>query len=286
MSVSQRSTIAFAVITLWLGSAGAVELALPADLSSWACTGQCGASGNDGDIIASPFGSPRYAYVSTSGSEATGVSPLHLDSNSRGNGTETNGSKLVSPEFHAGVGDRIDLQFNYVSTDGKGFDDYGWARVLSATDGSLVAWLFTARSSNSGTGNIVPGDVVTKKEFDPKLTIVNYADFNFHSKLADDPVDWSPLGSSNGSCWKANAAGCGYTDWLHSRYAFAAGGDYRIEVGVVNWGDAAFDSGLAFDLAGLSAPAPAPVPEPASATLMLAALGVVGMRLRPWRAGR
>jgi hypothetical protein len=123
MSRSLRSAIALAVTTLWLGSAGAIEVALPGDLSSWVCTGQCGASGNDGDIVASPFGSPRYA--------------------------------------------------------------------------------------------------------------------------------------------------------------FASGGDYRIEVGVVNWGDGAFDSGLAFDVAGLSAP----VPEPATATLMLAALGVIAMRVGRRRAG-
>lgn len=282
MALPSRTCFAFIAAALTVGTAGAVEIALPGDLSAWTCTGRCGASGNDGDIVGSPFGSPQYAYVSTSGSEAMGVSPLQLDSNSRGNGTETNGSKFVSPVFHASAGDRIDLQFNYVSTDGKGFDDYGWARVVDAVDGSLVAWLFTARSSNSGTGNIVPGDVVTKKEFDPKETIVNYADFNFHSKLADDPIDWSPLGFSNGSCWKENAAGCGFTDWLHSRHAFAGGGDYRIEVGVVNWGDGAFDSGLAFDVVGLSAP----VPEPASATLMLAALGAIGLKIRRRRSGR
>jgi len=51
---------------------------------------------------------------------------------------------------------------------------------------------------------------------------------------------------------------------------------------VVNWGDTAYDSGVAFDFAGLQAAAP--VPEPASLVLMLAGLGGLAAAARR-RAG-
>lgn len=250
---------------------------LPSQLADWQCLGHCGSSASDGDISLSPLGNSRYAFVSTADSAAFGVSPLQLDPGGKGNGVENNGSRLRSSTFLASAGDVLDMRFNYVSTDGKGFDDYAWARVVNAADNSLVAWLFTARSSNSSTGKIVPGDVLRKSEFDPDQIIVDYDQFEFHSKDASDQVDWSPLGASNQSCWRDNAPGCGYTDWLHSRYSFASGGSFRVEVGVVNWGDSAYDSGLAFDFTGLS---DAPVPEPSSIGLLLLGLGLLSARRR------
>ena len=252
--------------------ARAVTLAPPADLADGSCVGRCGSSAADGDIVLSPVGSAQYGFVGTSGSSAYGVSPVALDPNSRGGGIETNGSRFVSASFQAAAGDRLEMWFNYVSTDGKGYDDYAWARLLDASSGQLVAWLFTATSSNSGTRNIVPGDVVDKKAFDPDEVIVNYDDYEFTSKDASDPVDWSPLGGSNGSCWEENAAGCGYTGWLQSRVSIASGGLYRVEIGVVNWGDEAYDSGLAFDYRGLVSS----VPEPGSLPMALAGLGLFG----------
>lgn len=253
-----------------LGGAHATEVAPPGKLATWACVGQCGASGADGDIGLSPLANPAYGYVATAGSTAYGSSPLVLGDNSRG--IETNGSVFTSAGFNAAAGDQINVQFNYLSTDGKGFDDYAWARLVDAGNNGPVVWLFTARSSNSATGNIVPGDVLRKEDFDPRAVIVNYDSFSFTSKTVDNPINWSPLGASNGSCWKDNAAGCGDTGWLQSRHSFAATGSYRLEVGIVNWGDEAYDSGLAFDVLGLSA---APVPEPAGWHLLLAA-GLLG----------
>jgi hypothetical protein len=260
--------------------AGAAPVTPPGHLDGWTCTGVCGATGADGDITASPAGSPAYAYVTTAGSEAMGVSPLVLDSNSRG--VETNGSRLVSGAFAAAAGDRLDMQFNYVSTDGKGYDDYAWARVVDATSNATVAWLFTARSSNSSTGNIVPGDVLPRSAFDPRTVIVNYDSFDFVSKTADDPIAWTPLGASNGTCWRDNAQGCGYTDWLHASIAFTQAGSFRVEVGVVNWGDGAYDSGLAFDFTGLAAavPEPASLPLAAAGAAVLAALARRRLRSR------
>lgn len=257
----------------------AVPVLPDTDLAHWACTGACGSSAPQGDVGASPAGSARYAYVTTWGSASVGVSPLALPGNSRGNGTETNGSRLASPSFNAAAGDTLSLHFSYVSTDGKGFDDYAWARLVDAGTGNVAAWLFTARSSNSSTGNIVPGDVLDRDDFDPREVIVDYKNFEFTSKTVDNPVDWAPLGLSNGTCWRDNAAGCGTTGWLNSRITLAQGGSFRVEFGVVNWGDEAFDSGLAFDMAGLQAAAP--VPEPASWALALLGVGVlIGRRRR------
>jgi hypothetical protein len=264
-----RALLRIALSTLALAGAQAAlaaEVSPPLALGNWACLGQCGASAAQGDIVLSPFASPAYGFVTTAGSAVYGASPLALDDNSRG--IEANGSRIVSAPFQAQAGDTLDVQFSYASTDGKGFDDYAWARLVDAQTNTLVAWLFTARSSNSSTGNIVPGDVVRRDEFDPREVIVNYDDFQFTSMTADNPIDWAPLGPSNGTCWRDNAQGCGYTGWLQSHHSFAQAGSFRLEIGVVNWGDEAYDSGLAFDLRGLTAA----VPEPAAWQLLLAAL--------------
>ena len=36
----------------------------------------------------------------------------------------------------AAAGDTLSLYFSYVSTDGKGFDDYAWARLVTADSGA------------------------------------------------------------------------------------------------------------------------------------------------------
>ncbi|MBS1144348.1 MAG: hypothetical protein H6R14_1754 [Proteobacteria bacterium] len=109
---------------LFSPSALAAPVNLPADLSTWTCTGNCGAMAAAGDVVASPLNNPKYGYVTTFNSSSTGVSPLALDANNRGNGTETNGSKFVSSSFSVQANDQLNIHFNYVSTDGKGFDDY------------------------------------------------------------------------------------------------------------------------------------------------------------------
>lgn len=280
-----KAILTTSAAALMLGATPAHALPVAAELSSWSCTGTCGSSAADGDVGLSPLANLRYGHVSTADSAATGVSPLQLDANSRGNGTETNGSRMLSPVFQAAAGDRLSMFFDYVSTDGKGFDDYAWARVVHAADGSTAAWLFTARSSNSSTGKIIPGGVVDKGDFDPDAVIVDFKDWNFQSSDSVDPINWSRLGGSNGACWKDNAPGCGHSGWVQSLISFERAGEYQLELGVVNWGDAAYDSGLAFDFAGLTAtePLPASAPEPGTLPSVLAALLGCGILARRHR---
>lgn len=252
-------------------AASAATVAPPSDLAGWACTGNCGSLAQDGDVTLSPLGNAKYGYVSTGYSEAFGVSPLSLGDNKVG--TETNGSRIVSGAFSANANDSLNIQFNFVSTDGNGYDDYAWARVLNASDDSLVAWVFTARATNSGSNKIIPGDVVSRTEFNPRDTLTNYATYAFNSKTAD----WSALGSYNNSCWETDAKGCGFTGWLESSHKFAQAGSYKLEIGVTNWGDTAYDTALAFDFQNLSdSRVAAPVPEPGSVSLFLAGLCLLG----------
>ncbi|MBK6660300.1 MAG: NF038132 family protein [Proteobacteria bacterium] len=255
-------------------------------LDTWTCLGTCGTLAADGDITLSPYGSPRYAYLTTNGSTAHGVSPLAIVESGGGGAefSQTNGSSYTSAPFTLADGQDLRAYFNYVSTDGKGFDDYAWARLVNG-NGNTAAWLFTARSTNGNKQNVVPGNALDKASnngvaFDPDQTIVDYADFEFNTRTTQssdfDPIDWSPLGIWNGTCWRDNAEGCGFSGWLESRVTPGAG-TYRLEVGVVNFGDEAWDSGIAFDLQGLSAPQTVPLPSALylllSVTPLLAARG-------------
>jgi hypothetical protein len=275
-----------------LGAAAAL-LAAPAQaqldpaLANWGCIGTCGASAADGDITLSPLGNPTYGFLSTAGSTAHNVSPLAI-SESGGGGqtfTQTNGSAFMSPVFTLAAGQPLEAWFNYVSTDGKGFDDYVWARLVNAADGSTAAWLFTARSTNSSKQNVVPGDVVDKQDFDPDVVLLHYASFDFqtrNTKPGGQPVNWSRLGDSNGTCWRDAAEGCGFSGWLQARVTPGAG-SFQLQIGVVNFGDEIYDSGIAFDLPGLVAAPTAPVPEPSTALLLTAGVLGLGARVRSRR---
>lgn len=279
-----------AALATSLASPRALAAGVSSNLADWTCVGSCGVLGADGDITLSPYGSTRYAYLTTNNSTAHDVSPLNIVE-SGGGGSEfrqTNGSSYTSMPFTLAAGESVEAYFNYVSTDGKGFDDYAWARLIDEA-GETAVWLFTARSTNGNKQNVVPGNALSKADnnlvdFDPDTTIVNYADFEFNTRTTKssdfDPIDWSPLGIWNGTCWRDNAEGCGFSGWLESKVTPGAG-TYQLEIGVVNFGDEAWDSGIAFDLQGLTAPTP--VPAPGALLLMAGATSLLALRRR--RAG-
>ena len=201
--------------------AGTFTNGIPED---WTCEGSCGAGVVDGVVTLAPSGAEKYGWVATTGSPLRSLGLPGIGG--------TNGSRLRSPVFSAGGGEPLEFQFNYITSDGAGFADYAWARLLDASM-EPVALLFTARTRSSG--NIVPGFGMPEigAEITPETVNV----------IGGGPR-WSPLGGDSGRCY---ASGCGYTDWVNSRYVIPETGDYVLEFGVVNWSDTAFQSGLAFD---------------------------------------
>ena len=147
-------------------------------------------------------------------------------------------------------------------------------------------WLFTVRGSKQGSDNLIPGDLPLQQGTPsaPGAAVASLVNANVVNWTSKDPgakptaefVNWTPLDGSNQTCFEASkAGGCGFTGWLNSQVTVAAG-VYRLEVGVVNFGDRNFNSGLAFDVATMTAP----VPEIGTAPMMLAALGAFGFFAR------
>ncbi|MDR0776888.1 MAG: NF038132 family protein [Azonexus sp.] len=261
--------VATGLLLGWAASSAAM------DISGWTCTGNCGSSGADGVVtLSSTPGTVSYGWVSTNGSSATnpGLTPASIDATA---GTSTtNGSKIQSPLFSANGGDTLSFHFNYVTSDGStSYTDYAWARLLDSL-GNEVAMLFAARTTPAG--NTVPGYNMPP----PVATLVPAA-----APIIPGAPSWAPLGSDSGSCY--TGGGCGYTGWVDVTYAIPTTGSYRLEFGVVNWGDSAYASGLAFDgiLVGGNPPQPRATTEPIPANnvigmammiLLVAGLGAAG----------
>lgn len=223
--------------------------------AGWVCAGNCGTQGANGVVTLAPSGGSQYGWVSTENGVDGVALPLV-----GGSGNATNGSTLRSSLFSAAAGNNLTFQFNFVTSDGSGFADYAWARLLDSAFNE-VALLFTARTTPSG--NIVPGFSMPA----PAATLAPPT-----VSIIGSVPQWVSLGSSSDTCY---ATGCGYTGWISSTYSIANTGNYILEFGVTNWNDKAFQTGLAFDGITVGGMPLGEVPEPA--TLALLGVGLFGL---------
>ena len=243
-----------------LSATAGFESGIPA---GWTGVGNFGTiTGIDGDVATPPNGSTSYGYVTTSGG-VYGSTPFGI-------GGTTNGSNLKSTVFTAAAGDPLNFYFNYITSDGSGFADFGYAQLLNAADLTQAALIFTARTQPDG--NIIPGFGLPP--IDATVPV---------APIIDGQTNWSPLGGSSGACFNGVGNGCGQTGWVLSAFNIAVAGNYLIEFGVANFSDTAFDSGLAFDgitVAGVPITPPSEVPVPAALPLMASALAAFGLSRR------
>lgn len=105
------------------------------------CIGNCGTDGADGVVTLSPTGNSSYNYISTAGG-VTGVGQIPGVPYAG-----TNGSQYTSNAFTATSGQALTFYFNYVTSDGSGFPDYAWAKLVNTSTPGADAYLFTAATT-------------------------------------------------------------------------------------------------------------------------------------------
>jgi len=255
-------------------------LAMAGSASAATCIGSCGVSGANGDVSAPPGGG-SYSWISTAGG-VNGAGQLPSIGG-------TNGSQLTSGTFSGAAGQNLGYTFKFVTSDGQAgagsfiYQDYAWVKLLNAVTNATVATLFTARTEPAGS--IVPGKglpaVASGVSLHPATVPISSG-----SGAGGAPV-WAPLGGSSGTCW---GAGCGLTSWVASNYTLQSSGLYKVVFGVSNWGDTAYDTGLA--IAGLNIQGTAiednpgsggvisGVPEPRIWAMLILGFGMVAAMMR------
>jgi hypothetical protein len=222
------------------------------NVSAATCAGNCGSQAATDGVVTGAA-----QWISTTGG-LTGVGSL-------GVGGETNGSTLTTGTFSASVGQILNYNFNYVTSDGSGFPDYAWVQLINIANPSNPIYLLTARTEPSGS--IIPGAGLPP--IDATLTPPSVP-------IIPGGPTWSALGSWSGFCW---AAGCGYTGWVNSQYTISTDGTYELIFGVINANDTAYDSGLAFNGVTIGGGTIDTGNTPLPAALPLFATGLGGMFL-------
>ena len=233
--------------------------------SAQACVGNCGTDTANGVVAIPPIGGPNYSYVSTYlGPTGGGFLPSGLLTPSNA----TNGSTATTVQFTATAGAVLQFDFNYITSDGSGYSDFGWA-VLETTSGTPVALIFSAQTTPSG--NTVPGGVdlpplASGVTLTPSTTAI----------IPGGPV-WDQLGSYSGACYDGVGAGCGYTGWIQEDYTIPTAGTYQLAFGVSNAIDTLYDSGLAYSGVEVNGTQVGSVPEPS--TVALLGLGMITLAI-------
>lgn len=246
------------------GAASAVAMFNNGLPVGWTAAGNAGTLGADGVVTLPPTaGATQYGYVSTAGG-LTGVGSLGL-------GGETNGSTLTSTAFSATAGQNLQFFFDYVTSDGAGFSDYAWAQLIDAVTNTVVATMFTARTTPSG--NTVPGNGMAPvaATMTPGTVVIT-----------PGATTWSVLGADSGACYLGVGNGCGNTGWVQADYVIASAGSYLLQFGVTNITDTTFNSGLAFagiTVGGVQIANAVPVPG----SLALLGLGLAGLMVQTRR---
>lgn len=249
---------AVAVTTAPVVGAQVFNVGIPAGYTCTAAnvSDACGTSSASGSVTLAPGGGARFGFVTTNGGNQR--NPLAIS------GT-TNGTTLTSNTFTSTAGQSLGFAFNYITSDGAGFSDYAFVRLLSTT-GQAPIVLFTARTVTSG--NTVPGfglpGIAPGVTLSPPSTPI----------IPGAPV-FSPANVAG--CFNT---GCGFTGWINASFMVTTADTYRLEFNVFNFNDTLFQSALAFDFSSGAGgtpvtPTPGVVPEPS--TYAMLGTGLIGL---------